>query len=450
MATSTRSFLVELYREYLEEASFLYEQRLGLLNDVEVTWKGIGDFEERFEAHIDGLVVGGDLALEVCKKQAVEGDFGELHAAVRVFCRQNRKDLLLQVLKEVDLEDPQKIQAVADALKHELPEGWQSEFLKMFSAGEEKLIGILATVFGFRRIKVATNLGDVLATAPPRSFAAVIRAIGRLGEKRAGERLRKFLHHEDESLCLETAVALMRLGDEQPVDHSLQRAPSQGWACLTLALGGGRSVLKELLQRSKMNPITSDGVIALGLFGSSSAIPFLFQCLTNPDLANASAISLQAITGAGLYETVFIPDKIEEDELFEHEREKLKRGEPVTRPDGKPYGTNVTGISINPKTWEKWWSENGKKFNPDAQYRYGKPYSPATLLETLTLDTSPHVLRRWAYEELVIRYAYDFPFEVDMPVSEQESKLADCSHWVASNNARFTPGQWYFSGRPAS
>jgi len=319
----------------------------------------------------------------------------------------------------------------------------------MFSPGEEKLIGILAAVFGFRRIKAAKNLTDVLAGASPASFATVIRAIGRLGEKKAGERLRKFLHHEEESLCLEAAVALMRLGDDQPVDHALQRARSQGWACLALALGGGRSVLKELLQRSKTNPITSDGLIALGLFGSSSAIPFLFQCLTNPDLANASAISLQAITGAGLYETVFIPEKIEEDELLEHEREKLKRDEAVMRPDGKPHGTNATGISINPKTWEKWWSENGNKFSPDAQYRYGKPCSPATLLETLTLETSPHMLRRWAYEEFVIRYAYDFPFEADMLVSEQESRLADCSKWVASNDARFTPGQWYFSGRAA-
>src|SRR6266567_1491787 len=70
MGISTKSFLIELYREYLEEASFLYEQRLGLLHDPEVPWKRIGEFEERFEAHIDGLLVGGELALEVCLAQA--------------------------------------------------------------------------------------------------------------------------------------------------------------------------------------------------------------------------------------------------------------------------------------------------------------------------------------------------------------------------------------------
>ena len=54
------------------------------------------------------------------------------------------------------------------------------------------------------------------------------------------------------------------------------------------------------------------------------------------------------------------------------------------------------------------------------------------------------------YEEFVVRYAHDFPFETDMLVNDQESRLAECSQWVAGNNTRFTPGQWYFSGRLAS
>jgi hypothetical protein len=127
MAISAKTFLIELYEEYLEEASFLYEQRLSLLVNPEISWKKIGEFEERFEAHIDGLVVGGDLAIEVCKRRAEEGDFGELHAAVRVFCRQNRKDLVVTLLENVDTEDDQKVKAIADALKHELPAEWNED-----------------------------------------------------------------------------------------------------------------------------------------------------------------------------------------------------------------------------------------------------------------------------------------------------------------------------------
>jgi hypothetical protein len=91
-----------LYQEHLEEASFLYEQGLALLDDPEITWKDIGEFEERFEAHIDALVVGEDLALKVCRTQAREGDFGELHAAVRVFCRQNKGDYVAETWRDLD------------------------------------------------------------------------------------------------------------------------------------------------------------------------------------------------------------------------------------------------------------------------------------------------------------------------------------------------------------
>ena len=54
---SASDFETELYQEHLEEASFLYEQRLTLFDDIEITWLDIEDFEERFEAHIDALVV---------------------------------------------------------------------------------------------------------------------------------------------------------------------------------------------------------------------------------------------------------------------------------------------------------------------------------------------------------------------------------------------------------
>jgi len=83
-------FAIGIYLEYLAEFSFLYEQRLSLRDDLELTWKDICDFEERFEAHIDELVVGEDLALEVCKQQASEGDFGELHA--RCGCSAGKSD----------------------------------------------------------------------------------------------------------------------------------------------------------------------------------------------------------------------------------------------------------------------------------------------------------------------------------------------------------------------
>ena len=85
MAASPRAFRIGLYEEHLEEASFLFEQRRTLLVNPEVPWKKIGDFEDRLEAHIDALIVGDKLALDVCVRHASGDDFGELFAATSVF-----------------------------------------------------------------------------------------------------------------------------------------------------------------------------------------------------------------------------------------------------------------------------------------------------------------------------------------------------------------------------
>ncbi|MBW2742277.1 MAG: hypothetical protein JRE64_26360, partial [Deltaproteobacteria bacterium] len=69
MTQTLLDFETKLYQEHLEEASFLYEQRLTLFDDPEITWLDIADFEERFEAHIDALVVGEEPALNICKTQ---------------------------------------------------------------------------------------------------------------------------------------------------------------------------------------------------------------------------------------------------------------------------------------------------------------------------------------------------------------------------------------------
>ena len=49
-----QTYILLSRKSEIEEASFLYEQRLSLFDDPEITWLDIEDFEERFEAHIDG------------------------------------------------------------------------------------------------------------------------------------------------------------------------------------------------------------------------------------------------------------------------------------------------------------------------------------------------------------------------------------------------------------
>ncbi|MGH7496383.1 MAG: HEAT repeat domain-containing protein [bacterium] len=433
---------------HLSEASFLYEQRLSLCDDPGLTWKDFDDFEQRFEAHIDGLVVGEDLALEICKQQASAGDFGELHAAMRVFCRQNRLDLVLETIEAIDHEDAKKLQAVADALSDELSTAWQDDFVGLLQDGNLKLVAILPKLIGYRRLAAGTELLQALQENGAYLPATLIWALGRLRERNADvPLLNTYLQHTVEAVRSAAALALLRIGEPQTTTYCLRYARQQNWVLLPIGLGGSRSavpVLREIAARAKPNP---DCLLALGLLGDVSALDPLLTQLGNTELAGSAAQALNLITGAEIDEEIFVPEPVDEDELFEEELEKLKRGEPLYPPGQEP-GTTITRLSQKPEDWHKWWTANQSRFDPKIRYRNGRPYSPARLLENLESEKSPRQVRQLAYEELVIRYGVDFPFETDMFVAQQKHALAKYAEWIKANGSRFREGKWYFAGQP--
>jgi uncharacterized protein (TIGR02270 family) len=447
MTQTILDFETELYQEHLEEASFLYEQRLTLFDDPEITWLDIENFEERFEAHIDALVVGKEPALNVCKTQAMEGDFGELHAAIRVFCRQNRLDFVQECLETLDPKDTERVQAISDALNHELPAEWKEEFIRILSEGDQRLIPVLAKLIGYRRLSSGKELLHALQQNNSHAVSNIIWAIGQVREQYARTLLfNKYLKHEDESVRSTTVLALLRIGDPQTLDHCLHSVHSENWPLLPLGLGGNRSTAAVLIESATNNKASADCLIALGLLGDISAVDTLLSDLGDADFAESVAIALNLITGAEIYEEVFVPEEIDEDELFEEELEKLKRGERLY-PQGEEPGTTITRISQKPEDWQKWWVENKSRFNPGIRYRNGKPYSPACLLENLESEKSPRIVRQMAYEEFVIRYGIDFPFETDMLVSQQKQAIAKYAEWIKTNGSSFREGEWYFAGQ---
>jgi hypothetical protein len=239
----------------------------------------------------------------------------------------------------------------------------------------------------------------------------------------------------------------LRLGDPQTLTHCTPSARSETWPVVALGLGGGRLAVAVLLELAERGKPPAEVLLALGLLGDLSAVATLLACLTNPEVAPAAATALQLITGASLFEKAFIPDKIDEDELFPAELEKLKEGEPLTGPGGRPLGTTVTRLAQNPLTWQTWWHENRARFDPRIRYRNGKPYSPACLIENLDAEQSPYQVRQYAAEELVIRYGCKDAFETDMFVVRQKQVLAGMGQWVQANAGRFRDGAWYFAGQ---
>ncbi len=448
MATSIRQFNAELYREHLEEASFLYEQRLAYLHDPELGWRDLDEPERRLDAHLDALVVGDEQALAVAAEQCPAGDFGELHAALRLFCRRDRYDLALSALHGLDDGDERLVQAAIDALKAECPPAWHDELIRAALDGDARIGPLAAPVLGFRRAQAEETLLGMLSTCSESGVANVLWSLGRVGGERAKAALGAYLGSADDGTAEAACRALIRLGDDHALRHGLLVAQMKPWPVTALGVGGNRTAVNVLTELVKSGAAGDEALVALGLLGEPGSVGTAFKCLEDPERAAAAAIALQTITGAELYEEVFVAEEIDPEELFDEERERYEQtGELPTRPDGEPFGSSVTRLSIDPDAWSAWLAENKRRFQSGVRYRHGLPCGPRALAASLAAEHTPNRVRALICDELVVRYGAPVRLEIDMPVREQLSHLAELSRWAEDNEARFQPGLWYFAGR---
>ncbi len=445
-------FLRSLYEQHLEEAAFLYAQRLTLFDDIEATWLRIGEFEDRLDAQIDALVTGGEDALAFCRQNLQAGGFdpGGLYTTICLCCRLGRKDLTQDWLHRCDPESADFMLAINEALNHSMPAEWVTDILAL-SEAHPPVTDILVRLAGHRRLPLGSQLINLLNRKDPGNVAEIIWALGRLNYQDARPILiAAYLKDQDESTAISSSLALLRLGEPTAISHCSQFAASQDWPNVLLGIGAGHSAVPVLLNKAYQDRPSPNCLIGLGLLGDIAAIEPFLKHLADPQLSESAALGLNLITGAELYEEVFVPDEAEEDELFPAEVENFRQGRLPARSDGKPFGANITRLSRNGETWRVWWSQNRARFNPAVRYRSGKPLGPKSLLENLMYYKTPYKLRQLAYEELVIRYGQDFPFEADMLVTRQQQVLADISRWVSTEGTRFKEGIWYFAGQPLS
>jgi uncharacterized protein (TIGR02270 family) len=440
-----RELHLSLYAEHLEDLSFLYDQRNALLTDPEIPWARLHAFEERIEAHIDALVIGGEPALELCRGRLDEGDPGELHAAVCVFCRSQASGLLEEVWRKLDFSKPARVRAVTEALKLELPARWREASELALAKAGDKLVPILATVCASRRMPVAQNLLARLQAAPHLVSPQTVWALGRVSAPGAVvPALATYCAHSDDAVKAAALTALLRIGERRDLRAYHLLAQTEDWPQLALGLSAGRSaatVLRQCVESGRAKP---DTLLSLGLLGDVTTVRTLCGQLTNEELSASAALALHWITGAPLYGQEFVADEMPETELFESELQAWRdAGELPKRSDGKAFGHAVQRLSSDPEHWQAWLESNAHRFDPEVRYRRGEPYSSTAVLRCLLDESSPGLLRRLACEELAIRFKCPVPFEADWRIVDQRAALRELAQWVVTNREGFEVGGWH-------
>ena len=277
--------------------------------------------------------------------------------------------------------------------------------------------------------------------------ADVAWALGRVGGPKSIPALVPLLDDPSEDVRESAALALMRLGDTTPLRLAMDAAADQPWARRVIGLSGNLQSAEVLVESLDRNGSDPDTVLALGLLGHLAAVSRLLVALEG-DAAEAAATALNTITGASLYANIFVPDSVDVDELEPHEDERTARKEHPRSPGGQPYGTWERRVLSDREGWQAWLNQNRHRFKRELRWRAGQPYGPRALLNCMRLETSPRAIRRACYEELVIRYRLDVPFEIDLPVRQQLRFLNRIEAWVSAQSTSFADSQWYLDGKP--
>lgn len=444
MSSSPRIFRIDLYKEHLEEAAFLYQQRSVLLVDPEYSWTRLADFEERLEAHIDALAVGGALALDVCRERIAAGEAAELFVVVCLACRHQDTKLLNRIWQVLDFADEGKVGAIQSALNWELPASWEAACAQAIAQPAGRLFPVLAPVCGYRRIDVGERIAESLLSRPESAAAGSVSALSKLeATPKTYQALVAACKSTNPAIQQAAALAMLRADIPATMRFCRPLLQTEDWPQLVFALAGDRESATTLRRRLEAGAGTPMTVQALGLLGDVSVVRSLCSCLSNEELAESAVWALYWITGAVLFERKLQPETVKEDELFPKELAAWReRGEAPKRADGKAYGTVVRKLSSDVGLWEQWLEEHSREFHPDVRYRRGKPYSPLVVVDCIADSESPYFLRSRAIDELAVRYACPIAFEADWKVAEQSRILGSLRRWALEAESRFEPGAW--------
>lgn len=434
-----------------EEISALYEQRHFLKVSNQLGWSGLKDLEQKIETHILGMIQYGKNAKSFIVDHITGDDTGECYGAVRVLARMQEIDLLESMIRRLRITNNYQIQAISDALCHESPLLLENGLIHNLLNMDDEEVRIAAQTIACHRLDFASELFEALRrhTRNKNVVIDIIHAIGRLKTQDGAEGLLNHLHSRDPNIVNAAITTLTRLGEHDVLTECMAYIGPSDWPGLSLGLFGHKDCLSDSffsvssIGTHSTFKASKEQVIAAGLIGNIERIPDLLTWLDDPELSENAALALNLITGADLREQS--NKEVDQDALFGDELTDLKHGKIIPE---ETYNHTSDRLSQNPTNWSHWWNSNKCFFNPAARFRNGTPYSPLSLLQIMESDSNPDMIRGLAYEELVIRYGIDIPFETRMPVVQQWQAIADYRKRLKDNPDSFTPGMWYYYGRP--
>lgn len=408
-----------ILQQLADEAAFLWFLRGRIVHAPHYSLGDLERFDERLEAQVDGLRVGGDASWEICRT-ALAGDSAEGCFAPAVLAFEGGdKERIHEVMAALG-EDRAKARAVISAL------GWLSlekakpaiERLLAESSAFHRSIGMAASAL--HRHDPGSYLKKSVNDTSPVLIARGLRAYGELG--RGGElndfRLKEHLADHDDEIRFSAAWSTALAGISMAVEalKGFVSAPSKyAEKALNVSMRcmGPTSALAWQRELAQSPETVRFATIGAGALGDPLLVPWLIERMSMPALARVAGEAFTMITGA----------EIESEGLAGTRPEGFNAG-----PTDDPKDHNVAVDADDDLPWpdagliSQWWDKNNSRFQNGTRHFLGKPISPDHF--RLVLKTGLQRQRAAAALELAIMNPGRPMFNVRGPAARQLNEVA--------------------------
>jgi uncharacterized protein (TIGR02270 family) len=359
----------EVVEQHAEEAAFLWSLRDAATDQPHFTCRHVSRLEQRVEAHLDGLRVGGGAGIKIALAQ-----FEKYRAPAELFplavlALEDRREASIERVLEFAEREPESWRGLFGAL------GWVSADVLRGRAmawldGDtafRRLLGVVAC--SLHRVDPGSRLDRLLGDEPVVRRRA-LRLAGELGRVDLSNHLRPMLSAEDDGGRFWAAWSEGLLGERQAAVPVLQAfATSESpfkWRALDLVVRlmdreSAIAWLRELAQDGAHARLV---VIGVGTLGDPTVVPWLVERMNHPALARVAGESFSMIAGVDFSE------------------EHLDRAPPdgfSAGPTDEPSDENIDIDQDENLSWpdtekvQAWWQREGSRFTLGIRHLRGAP-----------------------------------------------------------------------------
>lgn len=369
----------EMISMHAQEVAFLWTQRGNLLTRANTYLDDIISYDERIDAHLDGLRIAGAKAWRICETQLIESLPGEMFAAMTL------------ALEAKDIVKIKKLSALASAVPTMQP-GFTSAFgwttPRVLSGMVVQWLGSPVTLH--RRTAIAccalhrVDAGPLLEAASndvdTSLRARALRAAGELGRLDLLPICRQHLEDQDPDCAFWASWSSVLLGDRdlaltclarhcRSPDLSSSRASQLVLKVLTSA--SAHQLLRTYAGEEKMRRPLLRGV---GIVGDPFYVPWLINQMDELHSARLAGESFSQITGADLVHLGL---------------NRQGRVHPTASPNDDPDDDRVDMDPDEYLPWpdkakvQSWWRSNKERFFEGMRYFVGYPVSEQHCMKVL-------------------------------------------------------------------